>query len=245
MIDLTKRWPLGLNGRLWPLFCLGVVLGVALLSQVDVWASRGAIGWPEQWRAPFFFITDYGLSDWILIPSLVVLILAVPAMLLLKRLPRLVAGEIALLSSFIFLGVAIPGLIANLLKRLIGRGRPDEFANVGAFFFRNFSNDWQYQSFPSGHATTAIALAFVIGFLRPSLFPVFFVVGAIVSLSRVPVGMHYPTDVFGGLIVGMLGAYLVRNVFARRGWLFVTEPDGRVVARPLDAITRAVQRARA
>jgi membrane-associated phospholipid phosphatase len=245
MTDLTKPWPLGLDSRRWPLFCLGVVLGLAILSQVDVWASRGATGWPDQWRAPFFFITDYGLSDWILIPSLMVFVLAVPAVLLLRRLPRLVACEVAMLSGFIFLGVAIPGLIANLLKRLIGRGRPDEFAEVGAFFFRNFSNDWQFQSFPSGHSTTAIALAFVVGFLRPRLFPLFFAIGVIVSLSRVPVGMHYPTDVFGGLVVGTLGAYLVRNVFARRRWLFVTRPDGRIVARPFVAITRAVQRARA
>ena len=244
MTDLTKPWPLGLDSRRWPVFCLGVVLGVAVLSQIDIWASRGAIGWPAQWRAPFFFITDYGLSDWILIPSLLVTIVAVPAMFLLRRLPRLVAYEIALLSGFIFLGVAIPGLIANLLKRLIGRGRPDEFADVGAFFFRNFSNDWQFQSFPSGHSTTAIALAFVIGFLRPRLFPLFFAIGIIVSLSRVPVGMHYPSDVFGGVIVGMLGAYLIRNLFARRRWLFDTRPDGRIAARPLVAIRRAFQRAR-
>jgi len=245
MIDLTKPWPLGLDSRRWPLFCFGVVLGVALLSQIDVWASRGAIGWPDQWRAPFFFITDYGLSDWVLIPSLVILILTVPAVLLLKHLPRLVAREIAMLSGFIFVGVGLPGLMANLLKRTVGRGRPDEFDNFGAFAFHNFFNDWNFQSFPSGHTTTAIALAFVIGFLWPRLFPLFFVIGAIVGISRVPVGMHYPTDVFGGLVVGMLGAYLVRNFFARKRWLFVTLPDGRIVPRRFVAIRRAFQRARA
>lgn len=245
MNDLTKPWPLGLDSRRWPLFCLGVVLGVAVLSQVDVWASRGAIGWPEQWRAPFFFITDYGLSDWVLIPSLAVFILALPAALLLKRLARLVALEITLASAFIFLGVGVPGLIANLLKRAIGRGRPDEFDNVGAFAFQNIVNDWNFQSFPSGHTTTAIALAFIVGFLWPRLFPLFFVIGAVVGISRVPVGMHYPSDVFGGLIVGMLGAYLVRNLFARRRWLFEIGPEGRIMPRPFVAIRRAVQRARA
>jgi undecaprenyl-diphosphatase len=43
----------------------------------------------------------------------------------------------------------------------------------------------------------------------------------------------------------MLGAYLVRNLFARRRWLFETQPDGRIARRPLVAISRAVQRARA
>lgn len=244
MTDLTNPWPLGLDSRRWPWFCFGVVLGLALFLQIDVWASRGAIGWPDQLRAPFFFITDYGLSDWVLIPSLAILILSVPAALLLKRLARLVAVETAMLSGFVFLGVAVPGIIANLLKRLIGRGRPDEFDTVGAFAFQNFFNDWRYQSFPSGHATTAIAMAFVVGFLFPRLFPLFLLIGAVASISRVPVGMHYPSDVFGGLIVGMLGAYLVRNLFAQRRWLFARRADGRIVPRRLVAFRRAFQRAR-
>jgi membrane-associated phospholipid phosphatase len=243
MMDLTKPWPLGLDSRRWPLFCFAVILGVALLAQIDIWASRSTIAWPEPWRAPFFFITDYGLSDWILIPSLAILILALLAGLLLKDVPRLAAREVATLSGFIFLGVGIPGLIANLLKRLIGRGRPTEFEASGAFSFQNIINDWSFQSFPSGHTTTAIAMAFVVGFLWPRLFALFFAIGVVASFSRVPIGMHYPSDVFGGVVVGMLGAYLVRNVFARRGWLFETQSDGRMVARPFTAIPRLFQRA--
>ena len=245
MIDLTKPWPLGLDSRRWPWFCLAVVLGLAVLSQIDVWASRGAIGWSDQWRAPFFFITDYGLSDWVLIPTLVIFLIGLVATLLLRRLARLVAYEITLLSGFIFLGVGLPGLLSNGIKRLIGRGRPTEFEAYGAFSFQNVFNDWTFQSFPSGHTTTAIALAVVVGFLWPRLFAVFLVIGAVVGISRVPVGMHYPTDVFGGLIVGMLGAYLVRNLFAKRGWLFRTRPDGHIVPRRFVALRRLLQRARA
>lgn len=243
MIDLTKPWPLGLDSRRWPLFCLAVVLGVALLAQIDIWASQSTIAWPDLWRAPFFFITDYGLSDWVLIPSLTIFILALVAGRLLKDLPGLAAREVATLSGFVFLGVGVPGLMANLIKRLIGRGRPTEYDVSGAFSFQNVVNDWSFQSFPSGHTTTAIALAFVIGFLWPRLFMLFLAIGIVVSFSRVPIGMHYPSDVFGGLVVGMLGAYLVRNIFARRGWLFETLPDGRIVARPFSAIPRLCQRA--
>ena len=245
MIDLTKPWPLGLDSRHWPIFCFGIVLSVALLSLIDAWASLGAIGWPDSWRAPFFVITVYGLSDWVLIPTLVIFTLALLATVPLRGPGRLAAREIATLSGFIFLGVGVPGLLANLMKRLIGRGRPIEFEASGPFAFQNVVNDWNFQSFPSGHTTTAIALAFVVGFLWPRLFAVFLVIGIIVGASRVPVGMHYPTDVFGGLLVGMLGAYLVRNLFARRGWLFQPQPDGRIVRRPLTALRGLFHRAEA
>lgn len=245
MIDLTKSWPFGLNSRRWPLFCAAIILILAILSQFDVWASRGAIGWSDDWRAPFFFVTDYGLSDWVLIPSLIAFVLTLLSILVLRRLSRLVAVELAMLSGFIFIGVGLPGLMANGLKRIIGRSRPVEFESSGAFAFQNVFNDWTFQSFPSGHTTTAIALAFVVGFLWPRLFPLFLLIGTVVGISRVPVGMHYPTDVFGGLVLGMLGAYLVRNYFARRGWLFRFNAEGRVVRRPFIALRRAFQRARA
>lgn len=245
MIDLTKPWPLGLDSRRWPIFCFCIVLGVAILSQIDAWASQGAIGWPDSWRAPFFSITDYGLSDWVLIPTLIIFAPAMLATLPLRGPPRLVASEIATLSGFIFLGVGVPGLLANLLKRLIGRGRPIEFETSGAFAFQNVVNEWNFQSFPSGHTTTAIALAFVVGFLWPRLFGIFLLIGIIVGISRVPVGMHYPTDVFGGLVVGMLGAYLIRNIFARRGWLFQTLPNGRITRRPFTALRGLFHRAKA
>lgn len=243
MIDLQKPWPLGLSRASWPFFLIGTVAILAVLSVVDIAASQGAIGWPDQWRAPFFFITDYGLSDWILIPSLALMILLRLAMFPLQGVWRKAVGELAMIFAFIFVGVGVPGLITNLFKRLVGRGRPSEFEASGAFSFQNFFNDWTFQSFPSGHSATAIATAFVIGFLWPRSFLVLLVVGVVVAISRVPVGAHYPTDIFAGIIIGALGAYLVRNVFASKGWLFEQQADGRIVRKPLSGLRQLFQRA--
>lgn len=243
MIDLQKPWPLGLSRSSWPYFLVGVVVILGALAFIDVSASRGAIAWPDAWRAPFFFITDYGLSDWILIPSLVLMILLRLAMFPLRGVWQQACGELAMISAFIFVGVGAPGLMTNLFKRLVGRGRPSEFEAAGAFSFQNFVNDWTFQSFPSGHSATAVATAFVIGFMWPALFPVLLVIGIVVSISRVPVGAHYPTDVFAGIVIGMLGAYLVRNIFAHKGWLFERQTDGRVVRKPLAGLRQLFHRA--
>lgn len=242
MFDLQKPWPLGLSRSSWPLFLVAMLAILGLLATIDVAASRGAIGWPDQWRAPFFFITDYGLSDWVLIPSLALMILLRLAMFPMRGVWRQASGEAALVSAFIFLGVGVPGLMTNLLKRIIGRGRPSEFDAAGAFSFENIFNDWTFQSFPSGHSATAVATAFAFGFVWPRLFPVLLVIGVVVAMSRVPVGAHYPTDVFAGIVVGMLGAYLVRNFFARKGWLFERQPDGRIVRKPLGGLSQLFQR---
>lgn len=243
MIDLQNPWPLGLSRASWPFFLIGIVAILAILSVVDIAASQGAINWPDQWRAPFFFITDYGLSDWILIPSLALMILLRLAMFPLQGVWRQAVGELAMIFAFIFVGVGVPGLITNLFKRLVGRGRPSEFEASGAFSFQNFFNDWTFQSFPSGHAATAIATAFVMGFLWPRSFLVLLIVGVVVAISRVPVGAHYPTDIFAGIVIGALGAYLVRNVFARKGWLFEQLADGRIVRKPLSGLRQLFQRA--
>lgn len=238
MFDLTKPLPMGLSRRNWPYCLFGFAIAVLVVSQLDVWASRGAINWPDAWRAPFLFITDYGLSDWILIPTLVAFLVARLASFLLKGLARLASFEVAMFSLAIFLGVGVPGLMCNILKRIVGRGRPVLFDQSGAFSFQPIVNDWSHQSFPSGHTTTAIALAFTIGFLVPRLFPWLLALGVIVGISRVPVGMHYPTDVFAGACLGMLGAYLVRNMLAARRWLFVVRPDGHIVPRAPSALPR-------
>ena len=108
-------------------------------------------------------------------------------------------------SVFGFLLVVVAGqfLVSSLTKSLVGRARPNIDRLAG------FSGS----SFPSGHATTAAAclaaFALVIGHrrsarLRALLAGVAVGLAVAVALSRVWLGVHWLTDVLGGLVLGWM-----------------------------------------
>jgi undecaprenyl-diphosphatase len=190
------------------------------------------------------WVTRFGESDWILVPGAVVGLLCI---LFVRILPqpslRRAAAEVGAAASFVVLGVGLPSLATALLKRLVGRARPTLFDPVGDYSFLPNWSQFDYQSFPSGHATTAFALAMVAGFLAPRLFWPALAAAVAIACSRMALGVHYLTDVTGGAVLGTLGAYLVRNWFADRRWVFRWRADGQAVPR-LAAVWRAFRRPR-
>lgn len=245
MFDLTKPWPVMLDRSGWLLATTGFVVLLFVVYLVDV----PIVLWTQSALRPlhgvFEFITEFGESVWILLPALILL----PVTWLLARLARQWTVRLALLQmtgiwAFILVGVGLPGLLINLVKRVVGRGRPLNLEEPDAPVFQYFLNDWTYQSFPSGHATTAFAFCFVASFLVPRSLPWMLALAALIALSRVVIGAHYPTDVLGGVVLGTLGAYAVRNFFAERKWVFRVLPGGRVVPRRLAAVERLILRRR-
>lgn len=239
MLDLSKPWPLGLAEKRWWLSALAVLVVLAIAFAFDHPLSEWAKNLPEQLRSALAQFTPYGESGWILYPAAALLAVTVPFALLVRwKLMRLILWEFAALYGFILLGVGLPSLATTIIKRIIGRGRPEHFDAVGTLSFRWNIDDWTYQSFPSGHATTAFALAAVLGFLAPRWFYVALAFAAAIALSRVTLGVHYPSDVVGGILLGLIGAYAVRIFFAQRRWLFEFTPRGTIRLRPMWALRR-------
>jgi membrane-associated phospholipid phosphatase len=243
MIDLASPWPFGLNRRNWPAYALGLVVVLALMLFIDhpvsvlvTKQSLDVISFANK-------ITRWGESDWILIPSGVLLIIAaIAAWLGRKRIPRLALIEMIEIFGMIFVGVGLPSLASTILKDIVGRSRPVVYEQVGILAFHPLSFNFGFESWPSGHTTTAFALATVIGFLSPKWFAIGLIYALAVAGSRLVLGAHYPTDVLSGAVLGVLGAYAVRNYFAGRRWGFERGPDGRIAQRPVVAIVRLTER---
>lgn len=64
-------------------------------------------------------------------------------------------------------------------------------------------------AFPSGHTTMMATVAFAYLFCKSKFFVLFLVAMLWVGFARIYVGVHYPLDILGGILVGFLSVFLV------------------------------------
>lgn len=204
-----------------------VVCAVLLSMQfLDTPLHEGAAGLPEWVVDDAYVVTDFGRSNWILVPVGVPLVLmALLASPAIPYMSRAVLAMVAVRLGFVFVAVGLPGLVSTIVKRWIGRVRPSD---LGPFAYEPFSWRPEYASFPSGHATTAFAALVAIGAIFPRLRPVLWLYALAIAASRVMVSAHYPSDVLAGAVFGAFVALLVRDWFAVRRLGFYVGPGGTV-----------------
>ncbi len=113
------------------------------------------------------------------------------------------------------MAVALIGtlLINNmLLKNLVARTRPYEVIE-GLTYLVKRPGDF---SFPSGHAGCAFSAACIMLRRLPKRYGIPAIVFAIIiSLSRLYVGVHYPSDVLFGVVSGILISYAAEMLVER------------------------------
>lgn len=68
------------------------------------------------------------------------------------------------------------------------------------------------KSFPSDHAALSFVLAFTIFLYNKTLGIIFLVLAALVGISRIFVGVHYPLDIIAGVLVGWFSVWFVRKI---------------------------------
>lgn len=121
--------------------------------------------------------------------------------LLLLALPALrwtVGVEVALTLLLSHCGV-------QMVKRSVNRPRPSR-----ALAHHALCAEPDRFSFPSGHAAAAMSVAFVVALRFPAVAPALLPLAALVGLSRVVLGVHYPGDVLAGQAIAMAVAAMLR-----------------------------------
>lgn len=206
----------------WTLLALLWIVAAIMFFEIasDVWLREGF-----SWDAPIM-LAIHSLQapwlDWFMKTATLagsygaVLVTAAVAFWLGRR--RCLAALTALLVSVV--GAVI---INSLLKLLFARPRPEIFPPL--------SVEHTY-SFPSGHTITAVTL---YGFLAILLWRNHHHVWAIlaammiplVGVSRIYLGVHYPSDVLGAMALGALWLLLVMVGVAWHGHVHRSEPPAR------------------
>lgn len=111
-----------------------------------------------------------------------------------------------LLSGAVALGVN------NIIGAIYHRDRPFVAHHVIQLVQHDAS-----ASFPSNHAAAAFAVAASIWFWRRKEGWVWLVLAAVMGFSRIWSGIHYPLDIIGGAISGILIAVIINKIMHQQG----------------------------
>jgi membrane-associated phospholipid phosphatase len=212
---------------------LSALVGLAIIAlmyaldvrEIGLMPARGT---PGLWWVRI--LTDFGKSTyvlWSLAGLLVAIAVVSPG---LRGVPRSLLLGLGTRLQFVFFAVLVPVLAGEVIKWIVGRGRPFVGGEANAFNFSHFAGTEAYASFPSGHAITSFALAFAVAAIWPRARIPMAVYALVIAATRLVLLAHHPSDVVAGALVGIIGAMVVRYWFAARRLGFAIHQDGTIVA---------------
>ncbi len=99
--------------------------------------------------------------------------------------------------------------VTELIRFFVHRPRPF----IDLTVHKLLSSGWFYSdtewSFPSGHSSFFFAMATVIYLYNKKWGIGFFIAAILMNLSRIVAGVHYPSDILGGAIIGVVVGYII------------------------------------
>ena len=195
---------------------------------------RREIGWmPPRgtaWLWPVRILTDFGKSTYVLWALAVILFVIALLFPRARGTPRSVLiGFGTRILVPVFCGAAAGAHRASFSRTPSGADGRSSAVKANAFNFSHFSGSEAYASFPSGHATTAFALAFAVSALWPQ--------PARCNVRLCRCDRLEPSRSAGApserrgrwALLGVIGAMLVRYWFAARHLAFTIRRDGAIV----------------
>jgi len=160
----------------------------SLNENVFYWVNSFA-GKSDFWNGVFVFWAEY------LIYIMIVFFAAYFARLVWKD------RKVELREIFLYFSIPfIAWFFAKIIKFFMPTERPfSVLENV-----TQLTEESVMSSFPSGHSTMAFALATAIYMYNKKIGIIFFILAFFVAISRSLVGVHFPLDIFVGMLIGVL-----------------------------------------
>jgi undecaprenyl-diphosphatase len=103
-------------------------------------------------------------------------------------------------------------LIKTLILLVYARPRPYVVLAGVHKLIRTFPYE-DYQSFPSGHTVFFFAMAAAVYCFNKKLGLWFFLGASAIAVARIFVGVHWPSDIIGGVIIGTLTGWLAYRFY--------------------------------
>lgn len=151
------------------------------------------------WDFAIVFRGEYLI--WIFIGGILVFLLAT----FFKKFSHLRAKNAELALFALLSGLVARYGVTEIVRFLYSRPRPFEVLNAVQLIQHSGGG-----SFPSGHASFAFAAAAVVAFYYPRTSIIFFLAAISIGIGRVAAGIHWPSDIAGGALVGIGTAWLLR-----------------------------------
>lgn len=120
--------------------------------------------------------------------------------------------------SYFVISLIIAAVFLLICRLLILSPRPFQ-----ALHFIPLISQDTTQSFPSGHTIIFSALASAMWFVNRKTGYWFLLSAFLIGLGRIMAGVHWPTDIAGGLILGALSAYIAYKLFPHKKYLNVAD----------------------
>ena len=109
--------------------------------------------------------------------------------------------------SLLFLSVFSSWVLSSALKFIFQISRPYEVLNVVPYVYEGGF------SFPSSHAAMFGALTYCVFYLNKKAGYIFLVLTLVIGISRIVLGVHYPSDILAGFALGAFIGWFYVKVF--------------------------------